>query len=120
MQCPVCTYGLKTMFKLFPLFCANIYLHRHVFHIASYMLSFEYIHLYLAMMVGLQNIGGVWILGVVHLYSNAKVKLCTLLGGAHLYFGNFVAILQFDISIVQIRVLSSNNKKGEIERAFPA
>ena len=32
------------------------------------------IHLYLAMMVGLQNIGGVWILVVVHLYSNAKVN----------------------------------------------
>ena len=78
------------------------------------------IHLYLAMMVGVQNIGGVWILVVVHLYSNAKFKLCTLLGGAHLYFGNFVAILLFDISIVQILVLSSNTKKGEIERAFPA
>ena len=87
---------------------------------ASYMLYVAFIHLYLAMMVGLQNIGGVWILGVVHLYSNAKVKLCTLLGGAHLDFGNFVAILLFDISIVHIRVLSSNTKKGEIERAFPA
>ena len=32
------------------------------------------IHLYLAMLVGLQNIGGVLILVDVHLYSNAKVN----------------------------------------------
>jgi hypothetical protein len=38
------------------------------------------------MMIGLQNIGGVLILVVVHLYSNANLKVCTLLGGARLYF----------------------------------
>ena len=113
-------FVVKTTFKRLPLSCANLYLSMHVFHMASYMLYVDYIHPYLAMLVGLQNIGGVWILVCVHLYSNAKVKLCTLLGGDHLYFGNFVAMLLFDISIVQIRVLSSNTKKGEIERAFPA
>ena len=39
-------------------------------------------------MVGLQNIGGVLILGVVHLYSNAKQRMCTYLGGARLYFAD--------------------------------
>ena len=82
-------YVVKTMFKHLPLSCANLYLYMHVFLIASYMLYADYIRPYLAMLVGLQNIGGVWILVVVHLYSNAKFKLCTLLGGALLYFGNF-------------------------------
>ena len=62
------------------------------------------IHLNIAMLVGLQNIGGVLILVVVHIYI----------------LETFVAILLFVISTMQIRVLSSNTKKGEIERAFPA
>ena len=46
--------------------------------------------------------------------------MCTHLGGARLYFVNLVAMLIFYLSNVQIRVLSSNTKKGEIERAFPS
>ena len=47
-------------------------------------------------------------------------KLCTHLGGDCLYFANLVAMLFFYLSYVQILVLSSNTKKGEIERAFPS
>ena len=38
------------------------------------------IHLYLAMMLGLQNIGGVLILVGVYLYSNAKSNVHTSRG----------------------------------------
>ena len=68
----------------------------------------------------IMNIGGALIRGVVYLYSNANSKMCTHLGGACLYFANRVAMPSFYISNVQILVLSSNTKKGEIERAFPS
>ena len=91
----------------------------HVLPIARYMLFSANIHPYLAMMPGLQNIGGVLILVGVYLYSNAKTNVHTS-RGARLYFVNHVAMLIFDISPVQILMLSSNTKKGEIERAFPS
>jgi hypothetical protein len=42
-----------------------------------------------------------------------KMLLCTQVGGALAIYFNFCAY------IMQIRMLSSNTKKGEIERAFP-
>jgi hypothetical protein len=42
-----------------------------------------------------------------------KMLLCTQVGGALAIYFNFYAY------IMQIRMLSSNTKKEEIERAFP-
>ena len=53
---------------------ANLYLYMQVSLMARLYAHVANIHLYLAMLVGLQNIGGVLILVVVHLYSSAKVN----------------------------------------------
>ena len=58
-------YVVNTTFKHY---------YMHVSLMARFYAHVANIHLYLAMMVGLQNIGGVLILVVVHLYSNAKVN----------------------------------------------
>ena len=57
----------------------------HVLPIARYMLFSANIHLYLAMMPGLQNIGGVLILVGVDLYSNAKINVHTSRGSPSIF-----------------------------------
>ena len=56
---------------------------------------------------------------VYALVFKCKSKVCTYLGGAYLYFVNHHCHAMLCIFIWQILVLSSNTKKGEIERAFP-
>ena len=61
---------------------------------------------------------------VVHLHFKAKRSRCTHAGGAnHLLSRNCCYIyiyICFGGIILQIPVLSSNTKKGEIERTFPS
>ena len=68
----------------------------------------------LHMMIGLQNIGGVLILVVVHVYSNAKTKVCTPLGGARLYFVNHACnILVYSTLCANPCVVIKHQKGGD-------
>jgi succinate-acetate transporter protein len=73
------------------------------------MLCYSHI-LLLALVIIVKYIGGVMIFTGVYSCSNANVIVHTSRGS----FGYFLCAY-----IMQIRMLSSNTKNGEIERAFP-
>jgi hypothetical protein len=67
--------------------------------------------LLLALVIIVKYIGGVMILTCMYLCSNGNFNM-------HTSRGSLVYIFLFGAYILQIHMLSSNTKKGEIERAF--
>ena len=77
------------------------------------------IHLYRAMLVGLQNIGGVVILVFVHLYSNAKVIVHTPRGSSSIFWK---LLLQYFFLIYQLcksMCCHQTPKRGRLKGHFP-